>query len=278
VRSVWSWNGAVVDAAVDGDRVDVGLADGTRHVHSRRDDGWHVDFVAGGARSSIDLGGLREARQPEPVSIGLYGDATTAAAAAPQEPLVLPRMFSLGEPHYRRSEESWREAGAPTATVSVAMRGADLRIDADVAKGAEPVFVAADATNRYDNEPPDINGDGLQVYIRTRQGSGAWVLVPEPDDSAVRVRPIPGWGDLPPPRASWRRTERGYAMQLDVHVGDGVAGGSAPIELDVIVNETTPDRERRRGQLVMSGGRGEFAYLAGDRHDPARLLPFLPES
>jgi hypothetical protein len=47
---------------------------------------------------------------------------------------------------------------------------------------------------------------------------------------------------------------------------------------DVIVNETTPDRVRRRGQLVMSGAAGEFVYLRGDRHDPERLLRFaLPE-
>ncbi|MDQ3949872.1 MAG: heparinase II/III-family protein [Gemmatimonadota bacterium] len=278
LRSVWSWGGAVVDVAVDARRAHVSLADGTQHVHSRRDQGWHVDFLAGGARSCIDLGGLRDGQQPEPTPIGLYGDATTTAGTAPAGPVVLPHTFSLGERHYRRSEESWREAGSPTATVSVALYGTELRIDADVAKGAEPVFVAADAANRYDNEPPDINGDGLQVYLRTQQGSGAWVLVPEPRDSGVRVRPIAGWDDLPPPRASWRRTERGYAMQLAVHLGDSDAGGSAPIELDVIINETEPGRERRRGQLVMSGATGEFAYLAGDRHDPARLLPLLLES
>ena len=30
-----------------------------------------------------------------------------------------------------------------------------------------------------------------------------------------------------------------------------------------------------RGQLVLSGARGEFVYLRGDRHDAASLLPFL---
>jgi hypothetical protein len=43
----------------------------------------------------------------------------------------------------------------------------------------------------------------------------------------------------------------------------------------VIINETAPGRERRRGQLVLSGARGEFVYLRGDRHDDvARLLRF----
>jgi hypothetical protein len=63
-------------------------------------------------------------------------------------------------------------------------------------------------------------------------------------------------------------------MQLAVYVGE-LSLDSAPIAVDVIVNETAPGRERRRGQLVMSGANGEFAYLAGDRHDPARLLQFV---
>jgi hypothetical protein len=45
-----------------------------------------------------------------------------------------------------------------------------------------------------------------------------------------------------------------------------------PEALDVIVNEMPRGRERRRGQLVMSGGAGEFVYLRGDRHDPQRLI------
>jgi len=49
--------------------------------------------------------------------------------------------------------------------------------------------------------------------------------------------------------------------------------GHAPDALDVVVNEKPADRERRRGQLVLSGARGEFVYLRGDRHDKERLLP-----
>ena len=46
-----------------------------------------------------------------------------------------------------------------------------------------------------------------------------------------------------------------------------------PEALDLIVNEMPRGRERRRGQLVMSGGRGEFVYLRGDRHEP-RIASF----
>jgi hypothetical protein len=275
VRSVWSWSGTVAGVAINGAAVRVDLVDGSQHVHSRRDHGWHVDFVAGGARSSIDLGGLRERPTPAPATIGLYGDATTARQTVPTEPVGLPRTFVLGERHYRRSEESWREAGSPTATVNIAWTGAELCIEAEVAKSTELVFVPAPAVNRYDNEPPDLNGDSLQLYLRTPHAAGAWVLVPDASGSAVRVRPVPGWGELPAPRASWRRTASGYAMRIAVRLDQSVARGPAPIDLDVIVNETAPGRERRRGQLVLSGAAGEFAYLAGDRHDPARLLPFV---
>lgn len=42
------------------------------------------------------------------------------------------------------------------------------------------------------------------------------------------------------------------------------------LDFDLIVNEMQPDRERRAGQLVWSGG-GGWVWLRGDRHDPARL-------
>jgi hypothetical protein len=45
--------------------------------------------------------------------------------------------------------------------------------------------------------------------------------------------------------------------------------------MDVVINETVSGRERRRGQLIMSGARGEFVYLRGDRHDSGRLIPML---
>ena len=43
---------------------------------------------------------------------------------------------------------------------------------------------------------------------------------------------------------------------------------------DVIINETIPGRERRRGQLVLSGARGEWVYLRGDRQDSSRFFNF----
>jgi hypothetical protein len=53
-----------------------------------------------------------------------------------------------------------------------------------------------------------------------------------------------------------------------------LSSATRELAADVIVNETSPDRVRRRGQLVLSGADGEFVYLRGDRHDPERLLRF----
>jgi hypothetical protein len=49
-------------------------------------------------------------------------------------------------------------------------------------------------------------------------------------------------------------------------------GDTPPFAIDVVVNERPRSRERRRGQLVMSGAAGEFVYLRGDRHEPERLI------
>jgi hypothetical protein len=64
---------------------------------------------------------------------------------------------------------------------------------------------------------------------------------------------------------------------VTVGLTDTPSAEAVPLQLDLVVNETTAGRERRRGQLVLSGAAGEFAYLAGDRHDPDRLLRFLLE-
>ena len=46
----------------------------------------------------------------------------------------------------------------------------------------------------------------------------------------------------------------------------------AEFALDVLINDMAADRERRRGQLVLSGARGERVYLRGDRQSVDRYL------
>jgi len=53
---------------------------------------------------------------------------------------------------------------------------------------------------------------------------------------------------------------------------------SPVIALDVLVNEMSVDRMRRRGQLVLSGARGDRVYLRGDRQPLEHFIRVrLPE-
>jgi hypothetical protein len=111
----------------------------------------------------------------------------------------------------------------------------------------------------------------VQLYIVSGGRKGGWLLVPDPTSRDVGVRSIEGWEKGLSVRAKWEPTESGYALVAEV----ALQAGATDVALDVIVNETAPGRERRRGQLVLSGARGEFVYLRGDRHDVAQLLRFV---
>jgi hypothetical protein len=143
-------------------------------------------------------------------------------------------------------------------------------------RAGDPHFAPADANNPFDNEQSDTLAAGLQLYLRTPDTVGAWMIVPESGGESVRVRPISGWeGSWTRPAGRWRSVDGGYELRVELRLPEGVVGDEYPVDVDVIVNETTVERTRRRGQLVMSGARGEFVYLRGDRHDAARLMPLV---
>lgn len=293
-RAVITWAGVEKFAHVEfGSSIVISLANGERHTHVRDADGWHVELFAGSARSSIDLNGWRQERRaiesvrslpaPPPPQVLRRTDARPVwfedVDAAGGHASVFTR--ALGQTSYRRSEESWTGAGSPMADVAIVAGRRSLFIHACVRAG-DARFAAADAVNPYDNEHPDTMGAGAQLYARTPDGSGAWTLVPEAGGDHVRVRPIAGWREktslaegLKPPRAHWRRREGGYELRIELSLPLDVPPPEYPVDLDLIVNETTHDRERRRGQLVLSGGHDEFVYLRGDRHDASRLIPLL---
>jgi hypothetical protein len=221
--------------------------------------------MAGGARSSVDLAGFRERSKPR-----------SAIGPVPRVPILLsrddgPLGFELAEAHYRRSESSWSDAGSPHGVVEISANRTRLSISVAVWAG-DMQFSAPDAVNALDNEHADTMAAGIQLYARTPEGAGAWMLVPE-SSPTVRVRPIAGWGALGAPSAEWQSIAKGYCMTIELALPKTAA--EIPIDLDIIVNETVAGRERRRGQLVLSGARDEFVYLRGDRHEAARLLPFL---
>ena len=260
-RTVWSWRGAIVNVDWD-ESIRVQLADGTVHSHHSSSTGWTVDVAKDLSRDVIELRGVRSSR----------GDAAHVADNSKKRggEATLPSFgrsiyFDLGERHYRRSEQTWHEAGEPAATVVLSWQRHSLEIVVDVPR-SDRTFAARDATNQYDNEPPDINGDGVQLFIASRDGRAGWLLVPETGSSTVRIRRIDGWTLPQDIAARWERSSAGYRIFISL------ATDTPPYAFDVVVNEMPRGRERRRGQLVLSGGAGEFVYLRGDRHEAERLI------
>jgi hypothetical protein len=259
-RSVWSWKGDVVDVEWD-DAIRVTLADGTVHTHRSAVAGWSIEVAADLSRETIDLAGVRASRADTAQPL----EFTKRPAEATLPSFGRAIYFDLAERHYRRSEQTWQEAGEPSATVVLSWQRRSLEIVVDVPR-SDRTFAPRDATNPYDNEPADINGDSVEFFVRWRDGRAGWVLVPELDSSHVRVRRIDGWNMPQEIAARWERSSTGYRIFI------ALTAETPPYGFDVIVNEMPRGRERRRGQLVLSGGAGEFVYLRGDRHEPERLV------
>jgi hypothetical protein len=261
---VWSWGEDVVRAEF-GDSIRVRLADGTVHEHRPMPDKWEIEFAdAAGATRRVGLTGAPRRAEAQ----------TSVAPAAPGTPLALVRggetRVSLGAEHYRRSEETWEAAGCPSAEVvfraPLHSPGPLLTIAVAVHR-SDVSFAPRNAENPFDNESADVNGDGIQLYARFGDTVAGWMLVPELGGDHVRVRSIVGTETQPtPPRATWERAAGGYRVAIDLDARELTA-------MDLIVNEMPRGRHRRRGQLVLSGGNGEFVYLRGDRQDTDRLLP-----
>jgi hypothetical protein len=157
----------------------------------------------------------------------------------------------------------------------IAATRSELLVEVSV-DNAEPNFARAQSSNPLDNEHPDTNSDGVQLHLRASDRSegiltASWLMVPEPQSSAVRVTGRDD-ADAIPLRASWRRTETGWQLMARVQ-RDAIGAVDAAIALDVIVNEMPAGRERRRGQLVMSATSPGWAYLRGDRQDADQLIP-----
>jgi hypothetical protein len=290
IATVWDLTGSVT-AAKRADRVvTVTLADGESHEHRADVAGWHIALRAGDARSTIDLDG----------SVMVATPTAPADAGRPGRAFVIPRVsgecgaasghawtagrlvFELGEPHYRRSEPTWVEAGAPAASVALGADSDALIVGVDVRK-PDICFAPACDWNVLDNEHPDTNSDGVQLHVIVPAVAGGrglsheygWLLVPESGSSRVRVTLRAGDATAPGIRASWSRTETGYRVECRLPLVLFAETGAQPFLLDVIVNDMSPERERRRGQLVLGGAAGEFVYLRGDRHVADRHLAFV---
>jgi hypothetical protein len=273
VRFVWSWDDAVERLTTNetGAHIIIDRRDDARDHHRRVRTGWKIERTAGRIQRTVELGGMTSRTRNAPMP--------SAQPPAPQSHNMTrlgPLVFELGAQQYRRSEERWEHAGRPTARVGLLLAPNELIVDIAVRKAGAFTFVASDATNPYDNEAPDINGDGVQLYLIDRTGASAWVMIPETGTNAsgsVRARVIDGWDTARSVHSAWRQTDDGYSMRVGITL-PAVADAGAELAIGVVVNEKPPERVRRRGQLVLGGVPG-FVYLRGDREDPSSLPRFI---
>jgi hypothetical protein len=70
---------------------------------------------------------------------------------------------------------------------------------------------------------------------------------------------------------NWSRTDNGYLLTVSLAVPQmAELRPGDEIGFDLLINQMLPDRLRRAGQLVWSGG-GGWIWLRGDRQDPAQF-------
>ena len=280
VAQLWDLRGEVKSVAREGEAIVV-ATEGGRHTHHRAAHGWHVDLTVGDARSTLDLGGVRE--RPTPRRIRTPGMPRAAAVAIPRLRTAaatareeLPLRFELGGMNYRRSELSWADAGKPTASISFWVRESVLAVHVDVRK-ADVTFAAEEVRDVLDNELPLIHGDGIQLHLilpaRGAPLSLGWIFAPS-DHGPVRIHDSTGSGI--PVEAIAERTPRGYALRAEIDLGELIRP-PVKVDLAVAINDMAPGRERRRGQLVLVGARDEFIYLAGDRLMPHHYVALAIE-
>ncbi|MEW5916028.1 MAG: hypothetical protein AB1762_06470, partial [Gemmatimonadota bacterium] len=277
IRSVIDWGDAVAGISAGDDEVTVFHRDGSRHVHARRENTWRIEtpgglvLLAGGAgrRSTAVVSSAPPAAPREHYHIPTIPliDATPGALATSATRAL---RFELAARHYRRSEQDWRDAGEPRATVALAATAAELHIDVVVQK-TRVAFAPRREHNDLDNEHPDINSDGVQLHL----GEWTWLLVPEQPAPNVRQTARPG--SAPAVSATWRLTSNGYAIHIQL-ARAALPGKGRAFDGDLAINEISPERERRRGQLMLQGADGEWVYLRGDRQDKTRFARFVIEN
>ncbi len=244
-------------------------------------DGWQV----GRAEGEIRLSGRRPApRSFAPLISREVPFRQTGIAPGVNPPPALDGTldgFDLSQPlaldhedQYRRSEEPYSGPEDFAAVAYVNWDDEALYLAVEVSK-PEIVLRAEEAPPLLlDNEPDDIHSDGIQVYIRPEPEGAVFgfLVVPQPDENGVRARVAGGCAGEPEMvTGAWTTADVGYSVTLALSLPgwEGRQSGDR-IAFDLLVNEMLPDRERRSGQLVWSGGSG-WVWLRGDRQDPERF-------
>ena len=268
------WNAShTLDAA--GDLIVVERADTTtRHLATTA--GWSVEEGDDRLRLAGMRGQAREA--PAPVGVAQKPLRMEAIATRRDEDAVLDGsldgfpsqapMHLDHEDQYRRSEAPYAGPETFRAVAYPAWHAEAFCLAVEVSK--EDLFFRdpGDPPLLLDNESDDIHSDGVQVYLADHDGEQVFGCVAVPSaDGEVTVRLVTGDGRA---AGAWQKLPGGYRLTLALSPSwwDPLVGES--VGFDLIVNEARPDRDRRAGQLVWSGG-GGWVWLRGDRQDPSRF-------
>ncbi len=283
----WGRDDPVIRAVrVAGDVVEIETARGVER-HRDHVEMWEIEAALPPAPGHVRLVGTRESEEPfEPIlELDRPLPTTGVAVRVDGAPALNGTLvgFDTGETlrlevedQYRRSEEPY----SPEDLSAVAHANWDdqaLYLAVSVAKPDLCLRAAGAAPLRLDNEPDDINSEGVQVYVAgdlgegQREGYAGYLIVPE-EGGRLRVRAVSdASGDPGGVHGAWRRTAVGYCLTVAVAWPEGaLAHVGGRIGFDLLVNEMIPGRERRAGQLVWSGGNG-WVWLRGDRQDPERF-------
>jgi len=262
----------------EGDVIEVGTSDGA-HRHSANAEGWDIatPSIQIKLRGRQDTGKtiivplFSERRSPvEGIAVPLASPPTldgTLDGFAGNEPLVLDY-----EDQYRRADEPYPGPDDFSATAYVNWTEEALYVGVSVIKPSV-IFRGPDAPPlRLDNDPDDIHSDGVQVYVRVADDLPVYgfLIVPSDDDGAIRVHAVAG-ATSEMVNGAWEPTEAGYCLTIALRLPDWPnARPGDRIGFDLLINQMEPDRLRRSGQLVWSGG-GGWIWLRGDRQDPSRF-------
>ncbi|MBA2685276.1 MAG: heparinase II/III family protein [Gemmatimonadaceae bacterium] len=264
VRTVWNRGSAVSSVVIADQQLRVNQRGGVVTTYEWRDDGAFIARFDGPIESATLLTGFHERENSE-------HDAAELAPPPATRLYPLPFSRDLAEPEYRASEYLWSNADTPRARVDIDADHFELEIRVDVHKSPLCFREAGAPDPALDNESADINSDGVQLHLWCEgwREPASWLAVPERDFSSTRVRRIAGGDDAPPITAESRETNGGYELRFTIprsslHAND--------VSLDILINDMISTRQRRRGQLVLSGAHGDRVYLRGDRQPLASFL------